>query len=86
MSTKPYKAIDCSFHDELEAVAVMRKDCTIHFIDGSNAQQKYQGKILDFYIKDKVEYMVMEAGLETRLDHIISLDGKLMPEDSTCGI
>ncbi len=86
MSTKPYKAIDCAFHDELEAAAIRRKKCSIHFLNQSDRKERYEGRILDFYIKDKIEYMVLEDDLVIRLDQIISLDNKINPSESSCGI
>ncbi len=86
MTQKPYKAINCGFHDELEAAAVIRKNCKIYYLNSLGVETLYSGRILDFYIKEKVEYMVLEKELIIRLDKIISMDGKINPSDDYCGI
>ncbi len=86
MQAKPYQPINCAFYDELEAAAIKKQPSILVYIDESEAQQTYSGKILDFFIRDKMEYMVLENEIVIRLDHILSLDGKINPLDSSCGI
>lgn len=85
MENKKYKAINCGFHDELESAAVKKQLCRIVYLS-KEGQKIYSGKILDFYIREKVEYMVLENDLTIRLDQVYSLDDKINPTDDLCGI
>lgn len=76
----PYQPISCDFYDELEARATLRRPCQIVFRDASGQDQAVDAVIKDLHIRSKVEYMLLSTGLEVRLDHLISVDGKPLPE------
>lgn len=78
-----YLPISCSYYDELEALATLRKKCLIVYKNEAGEQQETTAVIKDFYIQDKVEYMLLSDGRQVRLDHIIQVDGKPLP-DSAC--
>ncbi|MCB0633882.1 MAG: hypothetical protein KDD15_29325 [Lewinella sp.] len=78
MSERSYVPISCSFYDELEALATLRQTAVIRFADESGKQIEVQGKIKDFFIRDRAEYLLLDSGLEIRLDYITSVNGKIM--------
>jgi Rho-binding antiterminator len=75
-----YIPISCSYYDELEALATLRKECEIVFTDENGKQTSIRGIIKTFFIRDKTEYMQLESGVEIRLDFLISVDGKKLPD------
>ena len=75
-----YQPISCDFYDELAARATLRRSCHIEFRDASGQVQTTEAVIKDLYSRSKVEYMLLSTGLEIRLDHLISVDGKPLPE------
>lgn len=78
MSSHSYIPISCSFYDELEALATLRKLATIKYAEGESPSKTAEGKIKDFFIREGAEYLLLDTGLEIRLDHIISVNGKVM--------
>ncbi len=82
MST--YIPINCSYYDELEAIATLRKVVTIHFRDQAGIDRQVNAKITNLFTKEKEEFMVLDNGLQIRLDQLISADGKAVPRDNHC--
>jgi len=82
---KKYQPINCSFHDVLLEHATFRRRIEIvyHAIDGTRKES--QNIIKDVYTKSKEEFMLLDDGNTIRLDHIVSVDGALLPETS-CNI
>ena len=80
-----YKPIDCNYYDELEALATLRKDAEILYLSESNEELFISSIIKDFFIHDKVEFMILANGLEIRLDRIVSVNG-LERSGYSCGI
>lgn len=76
MST--YIPINCSYYDELEAAATQAKIVKLVYRDQSGEKQ-LDTRIVNLYTKNKEEFMVLENGLEIRLDHLLSIDGKTPP-------
>jgi Rho-binding antiterminator len=79
-----YIPISCSFYDELEALATLRKKCEIVFSDANGNHTSVRGIIKTFFIRDKTEYLRMEGGEEIRLDKLISADGKRLSDSMYC--
>ena len=75
---RPYKPISCSFHDELEAIAVKQKHVEINFLDPNEMQQTVKSQIKDLISKNGIEFMLLKDNTLVRLDWIISVDGKEM--------
>lgn len=73
---KPYQPISCTFYDELEALATLRQSCLIKYRDEKGTEAQVKALIKDFFIKDKVEFMLLNNGQQIRLDHLIEVDGK----------
>ncbi len=74
--TEPYRPIACSLHDELEARATLGRESEVRYrrADGSG-EDVARGRIRDIYARAGVEYLVLDTGLEIRLDHIVAVDG-----------
>jgi len=70
-----YQPISCNFYDELELLAIRKKECEIIYRDGTGTPQSTTTRIVDFKIEEKVEYMILENGAKIRLDYLISVDG-----------
>lgn len=81
---KTYKPINCEFHDKLLDKATLKKACEITY-NATEGQKTTIDIIVDVYTKNKAEYMQLSQGLIIRLDHIISVDGDVLP-DSNCFI
>jgi Rho-binding antiterminator len=71
----PYQLIACSFHDELEALATLRRECPIHYRDG-DAVQTVTSRIVDVYARDRADFIKLQDGTVIRADHLTSVDGK----------
>jgi Rho-binding antiterminator len=85
---KPYQLVSCSFYDELEALATLRRICTIFYRTETDEEIRVEGRIVDLYSVNKIEFMKLQDGTEIRLDRLISVDGKPMQlaDDGTCHI
>ena len=81
MQDKPaYTPINCSYYDELEALATLKKPTQIVYRpSGDSDQETIQGVIKTFIIKEKIEYLQLTDGQEIRLDWLIEVDGKPLP-------
>lgn len=74
-----YIPISCSLHDELEAAATLRKTCDIVYcVDGEG--RNVTGLIADLYAREQIEYMLLDTGLEIRLDDLLQFNGKAFGE------
>ncbi|KAA3610495.1 MAG: hypothetical protein D8M58_05210 [Calditrichaeota bacterium] len=74
--TLPYKPVSCSFHDELESLAVRQTSVEIIHRVESGDQNCIKSKIKDIITKDGAEFLILENDIQIRLDLIISVDGK----------
>lgn len=79
MEKQTYQPISCSFYDELEAWATLKKHCVIEYQGEDGNELKVEGKIVDFFIKDKVEYLKLDSTQSIRLDYLIRVNGKALP-------
>ncbi|MEZ5042602.1 MAG: hypothetical protein R2828_22080 [Saprospiraceae bacterium] len=75
---KTYQPISCSYYDHLEALATLRKKVTIHYLNSAGVATSIQAIIKDFFVKDKVEFMVLDDGTTIRLDQLIDVDGQVL--------
>ena len=79
MDSKPiYIPINCSFYDYLEEAATLKQMAAIDYYKNDEPIQ-IEAKIKTLYIKDKVEYMMLDNGQSIRLDHLIKFNGKPLP-------
>ncbi|HEX6938764.1 MAG TPA: hypothetical protein VF158_05085 [Longimicrobiales bacterium] len=73
---EPYSPIACSLHDELEALATLRRECEIRYRrPGADDDVVARGRIRDIFARAGAEYLALEGGLEIRLDQITAVDG-----------
>jgi len=75
-SANPYQSVSCSFYDELEALATLRRVCTIRYRPETGEAVSIESQIIDLYTVNKSEFLKLKNGTEIRLDHLISVDGK----------
>lgn len=73
--TPKYTPINCSFYDYFEAFAVKKQIVTLVYFNESGDTQTVESRIKDLYSRDKVEYVLLENGLEIRLDYVKELEG-----------
>ncbi|MBE9188858.1 hypothetical protein IQ230_00455 [Gloeocapsopsis crepidinum LEGE 06123] len=71
-----YVPVDCDFHDQLEALATLRKECQIVYQKVPSELVKVQGLIVDIYAANKADFLKVDDGTEIRLDRIVSLNNK----------
>jgi Rho-binding antiterminator len=73
---QPYIPIDCSRHDELLALATLRRPCALQaaFPDGGTVD--LAGVIEDVYTETGAEYLRLRDGPTVRLDQIHTLNGR----------
>ena len=74
-SDKKYVPISCSYYDELELWAMRQTVCEILYKNEATAIS-IRGKIHNLYARKAEEFMVLDSGLEIRLDQILSINGK----------
>lgn len=73
----PYQPISCSFYDELEAVATLKKNVTIQYCDENGISHILTDAIATLVTKDKEEFVVLKnSNLIIRLDRLVEVNGK----------
>jgi putative redox protein len=72
----PYRAVSCTFYDELEALATLKQPCLIIYRSDTGAEASREGRIVDFFSVDKAEFLKLDDDTTIRLDHLIAVDGK----------
>lgn len=70
-----YVPINCNFHDHLEALATLRKQCRIVYQTPDGNIIETRDTIANLYTKNKEEFAVLGSGEIIRLDTIIEADG-----------
>ena len=86
MNNSTYKAVDCSFHDLIEAAIVLRTVGPITFISSEGIEEQREAIIiLDWVNKNKEELMILSDGTDIRMDKITSFMGKAVI-DGSCAI
>ena len=74
-----YIPINCDFYDEIELRALRKSKCSIVFRNEQNEEETVVGIITNVYAKNKEEFLVINNEVKFRLDRLISIDGKLVP-------
>lgn len=77
---QPYKPISCDFYDELEAYATQQKIVGVEFETPDGHMRHCEVRIVNLETRNKEEFVLLDNGLELRLDVIHSVNGKLMPD------
>lgn len=80
MEKEKYTPISCSFYDRLEEWATLRKVCLIEYKQDSGETQTIEGRIIDFFIKEGIEYLKLKSGEEIRLDYLLTVNGLALPQ------
>jgi Rho-binding antiterminator len=75
-----YKPIDCDYYDELALMATKRKKVEIKYKEDDGADQRTEGVISTMETRDHEEFLILENGSEIRLDRLIEVDGKPLPQ------
>lgn len=66
-----YKAVDCGFHDRIEAAIVTHQRGKIRFTDEKGSLFELDdAKIVDWVNRDGAEYVVLHTAQEIRMDRI----------------
>lgn len=76
MQQSEYKPINCSYYDELEAIAILRKKVEVVYFEDDSPVKVINVGIINLYTKKKEEFVVLSNGLTIRLDRLIQVDGK----------
>jgi len=76
---QPYIPIDCERHDELLALATLRRPCMLEVDTTDGARMTLEGVIEDVYTETGAEYLRLRGGPTVRLDRIRTLDGRPFP-------
>jgi transcriptional antiterminator Rof (Rho-off) len=70
-----YKQIDCGLHDVVEDRIVRRVVCEVVYrLEGDGVEQRYNGKLLDVYVRDGAEFILLEGEVNVRLDWVLRVD------------
>lgn len=73
---RPYQPIACATHDELLALATLRRESELTWTDASGAPVTRRSRIVDVYTRDGAEYLKLEDDTIIRLDDLRTVDGK----------
>lgn len=76
MQKSKYQPINCSYYDELEAIATLRKMVEVEYYDNNLPVKVNNVGINDLFTKESEEFVVLTNGLTIRLDRLIQVDGK----------
>ncbi len=69
-----YSPVSCSFHDQLEHLAIRRTKCRFAYRQ-DDGEQTAEGRIADIRVSDGAEYAIIEpSGLRIRLDRILKIE------------
>jgi Rho-binding antiterminator len=75
MKPHGYRPISCSLHDRLEAAAVMRARCALHYETDAGECRTVEVRITDVVTREGAEFVVLDSGDSVRADRIRRLDG-----------
>jgi transcriptional antiterminator Rof (Rho-off) len=83
MKKTAYKAVDCGFHDQIEAAIVLRTLGSISFLNAEGKEEQREAiKILDWVNKNKEEFVILSDGTDIRMDKLTSFMGKVVVDGS----
>ena len=74
-----YIPISCNFYDELELWAIRKTNCKIVYLNDTNERQTIEGVIKNLFTKEKIEFLLLENGFQLRLDQLVSVNDKILP-------
>ncbi|MTI30871.1 hypothetical protein [Xanthovirga aplysinae] len=74
-----YNPISCNYYDRLEHWATRGEEVNIVFWENGR-KQEVMARIKNLFVRAKVEYMLLDNGLELRLDYLVSVEGFELPK------
>lgn len=80
--SQTYQPIACTLHDELEALATLRRECRITFRGIDDQTETITDVIADVFARGREEFLRLRHGTIIRLDRITHIDDK--PCNETC--
>ncbi|MDT8340251.1 MAG: uracil-DNA glycosylase family protein [Longimicrobiales bacterium] len=83
MSDAPYRPIDCGLHDELQLRAMRRALVTLRYrpeapadtVGAEVGDRCVTARVVDVHTRGRAEFLVLDSGLEIRLDALLEVDG-----------
>lgn len=82
-TAKPYRPIDCGFHDRLLHYATLKQEVELVIMENGEKIQ-FEGVIEDVYTQSGAEFARMSDGRVVRLDQIISVQEEDQLSDGFC--
>lgn len=70
-----YQPISCSFYNRLENLAALEKPVPLVYLSDQGTESFPAAIIEEMYMREKVEYLRLQGGLEIRLDRLLSVNG-----------
>ena len=84
MKNDSYMPISCIFYDHLESLATIKKTVNIKYRDDFENQLSSRGKIIDFEVNNKIEYLLLDNGISIRLDKLVSVENLHLEDFTNC--
>lgn len=75
---KNYRPISCDFHSELELFALRQQPVEITYLLVGGQQATICEAIKDLITRNGEEFLLLPDGNEIRLDHLVSVGGKVL--------
>lgn len=70
---KHYEPVTCQFYDQLEELAVKKVRSKITYLEDEK-EKMIEANIIDFKTFNKEEFLILDNGLEIRLDMIVQIN------------
>ena len=65
-----YTPISCELSDHLEAIAILKKECHLTYLDENGELAEIHGQIIDVYAADNSDWCKFSDNTVIRLDKI----------------
>lgn len=65
-----YTPASCELYDLLEAIATLKKECRLTYLDENGEYAKVSGKIVDVYAENNADWCKLSDNTVVRLDRI----------------
>jgi len=74
MNARPYRPIDCTLHDHLEAAATLGRPVRLVYRTDDTGEVEVEDRIVDILASGGVEFLTLAKGGQIRLDDLRWLD------------
>lgn len=71
---EPYRPIDCSVHDRLEALATLGVPCRIRYRGPDDEEHELVDRIVDVFARGGEEFLDTAGGVRIRLDRLTQVE------------